>query len=580
MLNAASARKPRAPARQARLPKSARGEASAAQRANADIRQLKLDTAAALKSEIRAANAGASRPSGSRGLQLEPVVGNGAAAVRAPDYAPGSAATLHGNQGAPAKEARPPTLAKALGKLGESFAGQMRGLSDKQAGLAASVLLPFVQGPFRAAPPLACKETAVAMTWDVLPANFPTLGVGSQPWTWLPEGDLFVIVLREAGTFAIVYDPNAGAALWEYNLVLENISQITEGLEQTGAEPVPIIFHEANSAETYSPHGSTTYTRQNLDGIPSMWVDCGGTGAQTAFVLENMGVGAGTFYCLASGECNGIITDSILISTISSGSCYFLLPTRESGYYNFAIVQETATTTPTGLAAYISGTCAVCGHLAAPDWAEFDDSVDTISVNAMSVMFTNTSAQLYRQGKRVQLQVPAGVDWPQLISQNGNWVGAPAGQLWAPIAEIPGAVAEDVVEGAYSAAKPESITCYLRKPVALNAEGQALPPTVGTAPANDYLLMYISTAAGQVANQDGFFSLTCSTEFETRDQTRERRLPDHGTLEFQDTHDKIARMAQHHTNDNHLPDLLGSISGALTNPVGTLLSQGLKWLMS
>lgn len=416
----------------------------------------------------------------------------------------------------------------------------------------------------RAALPFACKDTAVSMTWYTVDAPWDGTAGGQQ----LPISDLVAIVLREPGNFGIIYFPNGSKTDWEYRFhdVNEGDSiheQITQGEW--------FVWSHAECLSEFDPHDEICYPRQDFEGHDAFWVDTnpvGGSADSTVWTFHGLVVGAAYVFNVRR-TINKKVEEFIGFGTAdANGEITMDMVNGKSGYYSCRL--ETGQSSDMYIT--VAGNSSVFGHRHIPQFDEFVDAVENIAVTSATLMYTNTAAPLSRQGKRAQIQVPGGTDWPELfgLDEYIQYGGAPT--TWTHLSKLPGCEVDDITEGAYSALKPTSINSYIRKP----ARADDLPPVVNVTPSDGYLVIYASIAT--TAGREGYWTLLGCTEFETLDQTRERAFPSDGTLRFQAAHDKLGPIKQHHTNAFHIDDLLGKAVGAVMSPYSTAISEGMGLL--
>jgi len=433
----------------------------------------------------------------------------------------------------------------------------------------------------RAAPPLAAKETGAATTFDHQPAAWTDGGAHSPPA--LAPTDSVAIVFREPGRGVVVLDPNNANESTKYTF---QFTDQATGAVTTSCNRSQGAFLESEcafSTGNWSPHGAKQYPVADPDGKPVFWHESFtvGSGFGDSMIQWNMTGDLTTtleLSTIAKRVINGW-TEQYFYSSISSydaGTDTTTFTTHfgpgMSGYYDFA---------PWGAAlgggaepsdfvftsvSLITQELATWCHQTVAEWEDFSRSADNVSINAVSIMYTNTAAPLNRQGKRVQLQVPAGVPWELMMGCSGNWLANGNASLWQSLSEVPGAVVDDILEGAYSFIKPENASCYDRRATRPGPQAAwVAPPLLPAVPGNDYVILY--TSISQTSGQDGYWTPVHTTEYETRDQTRERLFPGSGALTFMAAHDRLRGVPQHHTNSRHLFDILGNIAGPLLKPL-------------
>lgn len=427
----------------------------------------------------------------------------------------------------------------------------------------ASIALPFIFGTVRANGG-ACKETAVCTPYTVTPVEF---GLRSAVYggEQLGIGDAMSLIFRDATNFSVTYHGNPNKSQWAMNCVF-------------GESPIDVgdwvQFYGWVSAGSYTPYGSG-YAKLNSLGNPCMWVDRPPTNASgsTATLLNLADAGVSVDYVWkVQSECGGVIKEELLLATSSAGGDLVVtLPfgsVTGSSYVAMQLVSLSSGTQSNPSLFQFTGNSTTFAHQPLPSFSKMATAVENISVNVASNMFSNTSSNLNKQGKLVQLQAPAGVEWPTLVglSITGNSPGGNATN-WQTISQYPGAVPRPAEKGGYSFLKPEGMQVFQRKTVQTQvASGIQDGATSRTLPQNDYLFMYMTASVN--TGEDAYWTQVGGAEFETDDLTRERKAPTTPALDFIASQDQVTPMTQHHENSSHIGNILGMGLGAIANPAG------------
>jgi len=452
------------------------------------------------------------------------------------------------------------------GVLHAAILGEIGKLPAEQRLTAAHIMIPQVAGPFRPAVPFDTKDTAVSMTWETLDAAWSDATVVGQQ---LPRNQLAAVVLREVGTHSIVYDANNPAEPWSYQLNRLNKDGIGSNEQITSGEW--FSWSDMSTLLEYNPHGDTAYPRMDYQGNDSFWLDMRPTDSQVHLTQAAFsGCVHGAVYVLnARRTINKFVEEFAIVATADpAGTFTFDMPDGKSGYWSLRL--ESGQAAPIDIV--VTGTCSVWGHRALPNLDDFVNAIENVAVTSSSLMYTNTAAPLNRQGKRAQLQVPGGVDWPELFGLGETIPLLGSATSWSKLSKLPGVVVEDIIEGAYSPLKPTGLQSYARRP----NRADDLPPVVDITPADDYVV--ILADIDSELGKDGYWTILGCTYYETLDQTRERAFASGGTLKFQAAHDNIGPLQQHYTNAFHIADLLGKAAGAIMSPTATALGEGLSLL--
>jgi hypothetical protein len=456
----------------------------------------------------------------------------------------------------------------------------MQGLPATERGLLLKLAIPDMNGTFRANPGCATKPTALATCWqrsyEILASNSGVLAPGAVDQ--LPVTDTLCLVFRDPANGVVLYDPNIGGITWLF--ALETASN-TWNLANNDWIP----FTSWVSTGTYAPYGNGN-AKIDGNGHCAAWMDVpfnvtslrdGGnqTTPVTTKISLNVGIAYNT-YSVAMRirrELNGMYVDLFVNPTVSAGVAIPQLSVGSvaaSGYVSVQYISNTLNANNLPVAGItVTGNCSVFSHIPMAQWTNLAPVVDNASVNSATVMFTNTTAPLTRQGQMIQLQVAGGTDWAGVLGlgQIGA-IGGP-GNAWLNLSQLPGAVARPSENGGFSFLRPtSSANSFTRRPATSGDNGD--PPTSTTTPADDYLLYYVSNGVtGSTAS--GYWTITHGLEYETEDLTREALVPDVGALPFLATIDKSTRVEQHHTNSFHIADLIPAISGVISGKDGGLL---------
>jgi len=185
-------------------------------------------------------------------------------------------------------------------------------------------------------------------------------------------------------------------------------------------------------------------------------------------------------------------------------------------------------------------------------WAQralpfYDESyafVDAIRMTGVSLMYTNTTAPIARQGEIVSLQVPRGSAWLQFVS-------------FGTVSTDKKSVTREIINGNYCFLKPGSTSDLDMKIYELPSEDlvNAFEDNVFDAyPQSDFLVT-VASANSIAAPQTAYLTFGFALEYTTLSQWIEVR---NGTLcdsEIKAALELISSMPQHHENDFHWDDI-------------------------
>lgn len=446
-------------------------------------------------------------------------------------------------------------------------------------------MLPELFGTFRANPGCATKATAVATTWQRVRTTLAQSGgvTGAGGADQLPISDTVAFLFRNPAMGVIVYFSNPSLTQWTIT---------TAYADPTLAAGDWVAF----TSITYS--GALTGTVnpvQNSFGQNAIWVDTppsvaartGGSGSIAQTILQITGLGATLPYTWTLRcETNGLLQDIIMTATTDAGGNWqFTLPLGSltgSSYralqYNSQGVNLTNVTPAT---IKFVGNCTAFQHMSMAQWNQFGQSVQTVSVNSASLMWTNTASELNRQGQACQLQVPAGQSWPAMvnITSVGNVAGG-SGDIWLTTSMLPGAVAREAKNGAFSFLRPTSATKSFTRFNTQVFDG-GLPLVSKTDPDDDFLMMYLNIGSTTNA-QTGYWTAVHGAEYETLDVTRELVTPPTRAIDFLSAIDISTSLEQHHTNGLHISDIVNGVAGVANAllPASRVVTQPLSAIVS
>jgi len=320
--------------------------------------------------------------------------------------------------------------------------------------------------------------------------------------------------------------------------------------EVSAWRPMQIPYAQAQSQ--YQPHGLNLYSGsvKNYEECSFFWVDALATVTVVADAPTHT-FGLNAWYW------NGAKVDkSQNIKQLSSGvQTTQLLSTSDGhppGYYCFAI-STTAAQTILITSIIISGTKSVMCHLAASGLEDVISSIGNHRVNGASLMYSNRSAQLYKEGDVIAQQLVAGTYWIQLLKQS---------DMYAYLLSIPDASPETAVLGRYIYNKPLREDDFKMK-----SEFYA---EAGVIYASSYKIDSDSPPAAILARIDdttgqaGFFTWCQGMEFFSESQYFERKIATAPTILADKTIDKLKRMPQSFTNVAHPQEIWEKIKGVLS----------------
>lgn len=200
------------------------------------------------------------------------------------------------------------------------------------------------------------------------------------------------------------------------------------------------------------------------------------------------------------------------------------------------------------------------GHLALPDMEQNFAAVAKGRVNAVSVMITNTTALISRQGQVTGAQLPPGTDWRSY-------------QTYESISGLQNSYNDDAVEGIYGFLKPEDPADFT-----MISEFTALAPGVSNGLAEmpdlqDAAFIIIPERAFIVAalstevqtGYTGTLTMGYQVEYVSTDQWRELTVSDIHSSTLDMAINGIAHLPQWHKNEWHIDELWNDIRSFASN---------------
>jgi hypothetical protein len=388
-----------------------------------------------------------------------------------------------------------------------------------------------------------------------------------------------MIVQRGLKNALILYAPNQAATGWVYSIALQTLGN-GGAVTYSPGDWLTMVYCSYSSG--FNPWlSSQWFPEVNSDGNTCVFLDVpvAAAGGFVATVLNFQGLpseaGAYVITLVLTREYGIALYDTVITLAVpaTTTTASYTMPFGTVNASTYTAIQFASTTSVLQNIAFgniiVSGTSQVHAHSPVPQWLNYRTSVQNASLNAASLMYTNVAAKDYREGKIVQVQLPAGYPWTTAIGYGATAAAGGTATNWSNLGNIAGACVREAVEGAFSFLKPDGPQSYQRAIMYDQVDDLHLqPPFDSTIPSAGYLLLYVSTTAGASA-RDGYWSAVCSAEYETIDQTRERRLPETPVLDFLAAHDVLPRLEQHHPNSTHIKELLGQAMGAIVDPVGT-----------
>jgi len=249
-------------------------------------------------------------------------------------------------------------------------------------------------------------------------------------------------------------------------------------------------------------------------------------------------------------------------ATLTGASVAFDYRVNNTGYYAISFANASYASPITGYISIAGNGGVTCtGHVtenlgmswgqrSVPQLTEIESAVRSFRTNACSLMYTNTSAPLYRQGQTVMRQLPQQANWLDFTDLN-------------TVRQEKDSATIGAVLGGYAYRKPTSMEEFVLTapytPGSLEIYGSGtfkdfcfpIYPKTGT--------ILLGNTVLDANGKNGYWTFCDSVEFETVNQwfdTERLHLP---SSSLERVLSCLSTLPQFHTNDFHLSDLWSGI---------------------
>jgi len=218
-------------------------------------------------------------------------------------------------------------------------------------------------------------------------------------------------------------------------------------------------------------------------------------------------------------------------------------------------------------------------HLSLPDLDNNIPSVKNVKINGASLMFTNTSNALARNGNVAMAQVPARNSWE-------NYVGS---QILTKMNPQRSKVIE-ANEGAYLFLKPsciEDVTQFSNAYTLVEPDSSLQPLVDGGTDAeyetaffklledNEFIVMDLDIPlVGTTENRAGYWTLAYKVEFNSDDRWRALQIGQIPEADITSALALVSAAPQFHANDFHISDIWNWIKDAASTVVNGIMEYG------
>jgi len=293
-------------------------------------------------------------------------------------------------------------------------------LAPESVGIAASIIAPDAFPPQRYQDGYDAEPTALFEPKTITDINF-SLVEGGQDSLGYPTDEQWLFAFRDPRRGLLVQNHlNSGSSVDSYYKLVHLDGTTTV----TSPAGTAMTFASADVSLGLPLHGPVL-----MGGTPK---DEGSPGAYfpisygDQIVQTNLsGLPSLTAVALNVALCDGDdVLDPVLLTatTTAGGACTWTLnnaslnihlDTSWTGYIRIDSVSA-ATSFAEFVIKYLAGN-ACFRHLTMGSFEEVDGIIDSFRANGLSLMFTNTAAELNLQGDVVACQIPKSVSWPSLL---------------------------------------------------------------------------------------------------------------------------------------------------------------------
>lgn len=444
---------------------------------------------------------------------------------------------------------------------------RIREVRDSMNAIAYSIAACGSVPPIRWGSAYATVQTAVAMPYEKRDVPWTATAVPNPGYQSLPTNNFVAFAFRDYLCANILYDPNRAALAAQYTcygvgVLAANLQATTPTSTWTenvvGYVKTPLFIPYAKPTTgiglTYTPHGQL-WPASADDGNSRgrfFWLDAGSTAALNVksdvntgcrFFLDSWtmeGVHEGTYSVsvdLVAGEAQDLVTALVV----------------KPGYYSLNILTfyDSALTFSNvwlGL-----GTGSHFCHLTAPEFMQNTPSVDSVRVNASSILYTNRAAEMYKEGSVAMCQVPVGDNWTEYVAADGSG--------FSKMSKSNIGCEMTAKKGAYVWLKPGQPTDHEFLQYHTVQDGMLVDCRRPLRPKSAFIGLYAQIDVGLY--QNGRLTMSIMLEYQTLDTWRDLKYAATSSTLFEEALSQLKRAPQFCENPLHLKSIWNAIkSGA------------------
>lgn len=423
--------------------------------------------------------------------------------------------------------------------------------------IAASMMLPHVFPPRRVASQYTSAPTAVSAPYYLEQADWTRLETTVDAERLVAPGSYFAAVSRNPLCAFIEWNSNPTFQHAVYQAqFLDPIANSMISLDnciQMGSQNIPFQYFESVPSQPFQPHGPTLYAA-DADDAKVVYLD--GTTAHPTIVTFTAMLGT-TFKAadtITYRNWNGSAWRAVSTVTRTTTTT-FVISINGSGYFGFWFGSNTPDPPANSvtISAQFDISCACMGFHPLPHFDDIAASIEGIRVNAASLMITPHPALLYEGGQCAGVQLPAGVDWQDMFTNNDPFT---------TISEDANAVVMPLKGGLFGFHKPTDATDFqLTTPVTVRGT-EIWAYSNPVSPPGGWLVVAASVGLVDGAYPSGlcYVSACYGVEFRSLNVWFTTLPPQH-TVEAFDTALRILRdVPQWHENPTHIRDIMKAIA--------------------
>jgi hypothetical protein len=441
--------------------------------------------------------------------------------------------------------------------------------------IAKMITLPKESTPIRYGTAYNEEATAIANPYEIVKADWST---GAA--TTIPAADNFACAFRCAERASVTYLFNAANQGFNYEMyAVSKTASINENppapaktgtFVVTGQSYFPVRF--AKPSMTFKPHGNVMFCGTPT-GNPGegqarfLWFDkgievtgifSGFSAVQTLTVLFDLWNPESTVPDIQSTSQAGAVSTTFAWTLTVTNPGYYAIRAAVTTSATGALSGATLTYSAVNMGGTING---IFAHRPLPGYFEKIGSVDGIRISSVSLMYTNTTPEIYLGGQIAGFQEPKGVFWHSLFTDGFQTVSGNNN-----------AVTLNVSKGMYGFLRPTQTEDFdVQRYVAVL--GSELVDSFYPLRQNTAWLVMYANITQNVANQTGLWTYAFNAEFETEDTWFDLETAKMTQSQFESAANIIKEIPTFHENPLHLKDIWNSIkSGA-----GKALDFGMKY---